>query len=684
METWRTTHGKQGEIIATLLAYCIAGHHGGLPDYDDTLEKRLEAKFHPIPDYGDGLNLIALPKITTLFSCIQNRFDPSSLFDPFAWQFLVRMLYSCLTDADFLDTEEFCTRDRSDLRTTTPWPALATLAQRLEDSLSTRGFLTDTPPSLSETITDRPQAIQQARAAILHWCRDAAAYTPGVFTLTVPTGGGKTLSSMAFALRHAQQHALRRVILVVPYTSIIEQNAHEYRVVLGDDAVLEHHCQYQHPFEQKAETDQSHDLNATDAAEATRFRLATENWDAPLIVTTAVQFFESLFANRSSRCRKLHNIAGSVIILDEAQMMPVTLLEPTLRALRELVERYGCSLVFCTATQPTVTQSVDLKTGFAADKVREIIPAASLPPLFDIFRRTQVERLGTLSDDDLMQRLNQEPQVLCIVNTRNRAKELFDRRQGEGWFHLSARMTPAHRETVLNTIRETLREGKPCRIISTSLIECGVDISLPVVFREETGLDSIAQAAGRCNRHGKDETGRVYVFTPEKPSKNSDLQRRTALFRDVADHHDDLFGPAAVTDYFKKLYHYDEPDKKGILRNIIGTNPTNDLPCQFPFQELSQDYRLIEQDMIPIIIESRLPDDLKTLLRGYAPLSPTVFRTLQRHTVQVYTHELPALSGSVETLRDSLWILTSSVTYNEETGLIIGDAVDLPVKDLIW
>lgn len=420
------------------------------------------------------------------------------------------MLFSCLTDADFLDTEHFYAPENRQQRDR--WPSLDTLCERLHDFLSAQGFLL-------ATSGDSP--IVAARKEILQHCLNAAALPPGAFTLTVPTGGGKTLSSLAFALEHARRHHLDRIILAAPYTSIIEQNARVLRDALGADAVLEHHSNYVHPVEQAA-ADQTGESDALQGAAALPFRLAAENWAAPVIVTTAVQFFESLFSSRPSRCRKLHNMARSVVILDEAQMLPVPLLEPSVLALRELTEHYDASLVLCTATQPALCRDGPLKNGFAKNSLRELIPAPRMAELFKTFtahRRLAISQPGKLSDEELGRRLLREHQVLCIVNSRAQARAAYEslERDDDAHFHLSARMTPRHRLLVLDTIRQRLRRGLPCRVASTSLIECGVDISFPCVYRVRCGLDSVAQAAGRCNRSGELPSGSLHVYTPERP-----------------------------------------------------------------------------------------------------------------------------------------------------------------------
>ena len=363
---------------------------------------------------------------------------------------------------------------------------------------------------------------------------------PGLFSLTVPTGGGKTLSSLAFALRHAQRYSLRRVVYVVPFTTITEQTAEQFRHVmrpLGDsDPVIEHHS------------------NLDAGSETTASRLATENWDAPLVVTTSVQFYDSLFAARPSRCRKLHSLAKAVIILDEAQTLPVDYLEPCLRVLRELTANYGSTVVLCTATQPAVEWRDDFRIGLAG--VREIVPDP--PRLYASLKRVDVEHLGQRNDASLAEDLMAHEQVLCIVNTRRHARTLSEAigDRDHQHFHLSALMCPQHRTTVLTNIKAALKARRICRVISTQLIECGVDIDFPTVYRSLAGVDSIAQAAGRCNRHGAQKTGRTFVFRSEHEESERYFADTANCASQVLPLHEDPLSLDAVEHYFR-LYYWD-------------------------------------------------------------------------------------------------------------------------------
>ena len=575
-----------------LLAYAVAGHHSGLPDGGvdcgarrDTLSGRLDPTKVNVPEIREFQSMLdAVPGELP---------QPAISRNGFSCAFFIRMLFSSLVDADFLDTEAWITGDKAGLRGS--YPSVPDLLQQLDRHLDAI-CRTDTP-------------VNQRRAEILVRCREAAALKPGIFSLTVPTGGGKTLSSLAFALRHAKLHGLERVLYAIPYTSIIEQNAAVFRNALGElgpAAVLEHHSNYDLPREDEED----------ETSPALRMRLAAENWDAPLVVTTNVQLFESLFAARGSRCRKLHSVARSVLILDEAQMLPTPLLQPCLAALRELAAHYGVSVVLCTATQPALHQAAYLPCGFADGEVREIVPDHAA--LYEAFRRVEVTYAGALSDAEVAARILARPQVLCIVNTRGHARRLFERLgTADDHFHLSALLCPAHRAKKLAEIRKRLKGGKVCRVISTQLVEAGVDVDFPFVLRAATGIDSVAQAAGRCNREGKLSVhGEVTVFDPECGLPPGYFRRTADVGALTLRAFPDLLSPDAVRHYFTQLYSFegsDGLDAKGILRRL----EENARSLSFPFREIAEDFRLIENDMESLIVpwHNGPDDDRRDLIR---------------------------------------------------------------------
>ena len=507
---------RWGNVIGKLMAFCIAGHHAGLAngngegDNRSTLKQRLALQF--------GADIPALDNLWQQeIKLPQNLSAPPLKADAhhpfFSYAFFTRMLYSCLVDADYLDTEAFYLNLENKASERGGYPDLNTLQHNFNQFINDFRRRIAQAPEQTEA-EKRNAALNRLRSEILEHAVEQAAQPQGLFTLTVPTGGGKTFTSMAFALEYAKRHGMRRVIYVIPFTSIIEQNAAEFRKAfgeLGEQAVLEHHSTFD-------------DGKLQNEATKDKLRLASENWDAPIVVTTAVQFFESLFADRSSRCRKLHNIAGSVIILDEAQMLPLNLLLPIMQAIKELAQNYRCSIVMCTATQPAVQAENGFYRGF--ENVREIAPQPTA--LFDKLRRTTVQHIGTQTDADLLAKLAEHPQMLVIVNNRCHARSLYDQAKYlEGTFHLTTLMCAKHRSQKLDEIRGRLKRGEPCHVIATSLIEAGVDVDFPLVMRAEAGLDSVAQAAGRCNREGKrlPENSFVWIFAPAAGRCNREGKR---------------------------------------------------------------------------------------------------------------------------------------------------------------
>lgn len=625
---------RWGNAIGKLMAFCIAGHHAGLAngcregDNRSTLKQRLALQF--------GTDIPALDNLWQQeIKLPQNLSAPPLKADAhhpfFSYAFFTRMLYSCLVDADYLDTEAFYLKLENKAAERGGYPDLNVLQHNFNQFINDFRRRIAQAPEQTEA-EKRNAALNRLRSEILDHAVEQAAQPQGLFTLTVPTGGGKTFTSMAFALEHAKQHGMRRVIYVIPFTSIIEQNAAEFRKAfgeLGEQAVLEHHSTFD-------------DGKLQNEATKDKLRLASENWDAPIVVTTAVQFFESLFADRSSRCRKLHNIAGSVIILDEAQMLPLNLLLPIMQAIKELAQNYRCSVVMCTATQPAVQAENGFYRGF--ENVLEIAPKPTA--LFDKLRRTTVQHIGTQTDADLLAKLAEHPQMLVIVNNRRHARSLYDQAKHlDGTFHLTTLMCAKHRSQKLDEIRGRLKNGEPCRVIATSLIEAGVDVDFPLVMRAEAGLDSVAQAAGRCNREGKrsSENSFVWIFAPEEQWKAPpELATQAAVMRLTADEFsDDLLSTQAVAAYFAELYQLkgSELDNKKILKMHNDTGQSLD----FPFQTIADKFRMIESHMQPLIIP--FDGEAENLISSLhqADHIGGLLRKLQPYTVQIPEKALAAL-----------------------------------------
>jgi CRISPR-associated helicase Cas3 len=566
----------------------------------------------------------------------------------FSTAFFTRMLFSCLKDADCLDTEAFLSPEKSANRGN--YPTLKELKSKYDEQVRMK-FSGSNVTSLNAV-----------RNEIRLDCVKKALEPPGLFSLTVPTGGGKTLSSMAFAFEHALKYGFERIIYVIPYTSIIEQTARTFKSIFGNENVIEHHSNFE-PLNEPQDT--------RDELENRRV-LATENWDAPIIVTTNVQFFESLFHNKTSRVRKIHNIVRSVIILDEAQMLPVPLLQPTIEAIRELADHYRSSLVLCTATQPALN-ATDLKGGLIG--VREI---AQDPLLLERqLKRVQPFFLGVRTDEELVRALRSDEQALCIVNTRNHARllqNLFDEK--EGHFHLSALMCPQHRSLLFDVIRRRLKEGKRCRVVSTQLIEAGVDVDFPVVYRAIAGLDSIVQSAGRCNRENRmPQAGKVFVFVPESGLPKGAFGQTAQITHALLGRYGENFLTSeAVKDYFNELYWTKSLGNSLDEKRILDDCRTGEVRIDFPFKKIAEKYRLIEETMLSVVIpyddtaRSRIDE-----LRSHGPSRATL-RALQRYTVGIYPHQFAFLEdeGFIETVYEYYHILNEfrlKEAYSDRFGL---------------
>ncbi len=622
------------KIKAAFEAVCVIGHHSGLPNVGhkdaDTTEsqtffgRKLRAEQGGIPDYRKNWNgHIALP---------QDYFRPSGR--GFATAFYIRMLYSCLVDADYIDTETFMNGDAGRGN----YEPLSALCDKLTAYISKWNNPT--------------REIDILRQKILNSCIEKASAPRGIFSLTVPTGGGKTVASMAFALNHAAANSMKRIIYAIPYTSIIEQNAKVFRDILGQENVVEHHSQVSYELSENAD-----ELEYRSA-------LATENWDAPVIVTTAVQFFESLYANRSSKCRKLHNIANSVIIFDEAQMIPSNNLRPCVAAIAELVRAYNATAVLCTATQPAIDEM--LLEYSKKESVVELCP--DVDGMFEKFRRTSFEKEGRLTTDELVSRLESQQQVLCIVNTRKFAQEVYEALPSEGRFHLSTLMCPVHRKQKLDEIRERLKSGKTCRVVSTSLIEAGVDVDFPRVFREMAGLDSILQAAGRCNREGKRSAESSIVTVFESENK---VNKLIAVNRDAAEETvRDWTQPnttSTIERYFKAYRDFlRNDDKSGVMtaseKGISG--------CGLPFEWIAKEFKLIDQNTFAVYIPIGEGKELVSRLRE-GERSRGLYRRAGMYSVSVYQNQFDSLinAGAAEPFGEDAAFLTDCSLYSDEKGL---------------
>ncbi len=636
----REAERKYHTAYSRILEYVITGHHGGLLNYgsnESGMVERLEKSI--LADYSPYMNEITIPD-QSAFRISLNPFPKKT---GFCFSFFTRMIYSCLVDADSLDTEAFMSPEKSSLRGR--YESFDILKHRFDEHMR-----------IKISSSDDTQ-INKRRKEIYDRCLSKATLPPQMFSLTVPTGGGKTLASMGFALEHLKRNDLKRVFYIIPYTSIIEQNAEVFRKIFGYQNVLEHHSNF--------DPDKTDNGDIRSGKET--LRLSTENWDMPIVVTTNIQFFESLFSNKRSRCRKLHNLAKSVIILDEAQMLPTGYLKPCLAALSELVRNYGTTVVICTATQPNLDDLLD-----EGAKPFEIM--SSPQTLYNSFRRVNVTNLGALNDADLSERLRKQPQVLCIVNTRSHAKKLYDNLEESGnCYHLSARMCPVHRRELIAKIKDLLKEDKDCLVISTQLIEAGVDIDFPVVYRAMTGVDSIAQAAGRCNREGKVTAGEVYIFKSTEPwGKTTSWQSLVAEVGEmVLAGSGDALSPSTVSDYFRRLYHF-KGDEGLDTKKILQSLEERGKEIAFPFEDIGSEFSIIEEGTKDIIIpyDKKAETIIQELRTSEFPWR--LIRQLQGYTVNIYPNEFRELerSHSIDLVGERFFILKSCDDYSKKTGLL--------------
>ena len=652
------TKTAKDKATAELIAYAIAGHHGGLPDMrreTGSLYERLKKTLDPLDPTWE---LEIRPDATGLWP---EGFTLGKDHETTEFQlsFLTRMIFSSLVDADFRDTERFYA-DAKGETIDRDWPVLPEIVDQLRYRLNNR-FV-----ELASEGSERK--VNRLRREILDHVRAQADCSPDLFSLNVPTGGGKTLTSLAFALDHAKAHGLERIVYAIPFTSVIDQTAKIFRDVLGDGVVLEHHSVIDETEFAKREG-------------ANKLRLAMEDWAAPIVATTNVQLFESLFSHRPSRCRKLHNLARAVIVLDEAQTIPLHVLRPAVAVLDELARNYGSSIVLCTATQPALKASNGngFKGGF--EKVRELAPDP--PSLHQQLARVTIAHKGTLSDDDLCNALAQTEQGLVIVNSRKHALDLFQqaREAGmEGVIHLTTRQYAAHRLRIIEDVKQRLSERSPCRLIATSLVEAGVDLDFPKVWRAEAGLDSVAQAAGRCNREGeRDITDSIVtVFQPTEHSSPVELSQLAGDMERIMGRHDNLLSPEAMEDYFQEVYWR---KGEGLGDDFLQKFKMSKHGTSFSFREVGESFRLIQSELLPVIIARDEEADKALRDLAHTEWPGGVARRLQPYVVQVYPRFREQLVknnhvyfAESERFGDQFAVLFTKSLYREDVGLLWEDA----------
>jgi CRISPR-associated endonuclease/helicase Cas3 len=659
----------------------VAGHHAGLSNCCEKVND-LTAQY---PTFSTTLNTVLAAARTEIPNFPDTEFPPpfegTDLATYLREEFWIRILFSLLVDADRLDTERFSTgHDRSLIPL-----AAGELLEQLDSRRRARAAKRPDDP------------LTLLRNRVFEEClRSGETRDRGFFELTVPTGGGKTFSGMAFALSHARRWNLRRVIVVIPYLSIIEQNAGEYRQIFGRDLVVEHHSAV------------AEEGPVGETAIRTPAQLATENWDAPIIVTTNVQFLESLLAASPKRCRKLHNIARSVVLFDEAQAMPTHILNPLMSVLRDLVGNYGTSIVFSTATQPAFRRSSGLPEGLPPEELHPILPAQMRDELFCALQRVNYHLNLTepWGWETLIARLLEKQQGLCVLNTRAHARTVWEKlrdqvrekhgaEMAKAVLHLSSAMCAQHRLDVLGTgdtpgadsVRGRLSGREPCWLVSTQVIEAGVDVDFPRAFRALGPLESVVQVAGRCNREGllKDtatgtpQKGDVFVFAPAEEGMPTGFYQlatglaRTLLSGEITE--DQLAtDPTLFASYFETLYARSSTDAKR-----KGDRSLQDLRAEFMFRDVAERARVIADGGCSVIVPYRASIRLIRKIRKAGFWNRRDLRRLQRYTVNLRPNNIAALqrNGQLSPLLDSDPDgpeVLNNASYQRNVGVVVDGA----------
>lgn len=634
--SWGAAMAKKYKLYEA--AFAIDGHHKGLPNFADLKDdiKEIEANdnfsevtkyfFEDVKINEDELNIL-----------LQLNDTERDLF--------IRYLFSALTDADWLDTEQHFSPEKIEHRKALIFNA-EELIKKLELEIQNKS---------------KEGYINILRNKVREYAVSEANGPTGFYSMTLPTGLGKTLASVSWALYHAKNNNLNRIIIVLPFISIIDQTANELKRIFGEEWVLEHHSGYNEDKEINKQISQE-----TEDIESYQKRLATENWDYPIIVTTSVQFFESLFSNKPSKCRKVHNIANAVVIFDEVQTLPKELVIPTLTMLKDVQKIMNTSFLFCTATQPAFEKTEKF------NGIENIKPLVENPEeIFNATKRVNyyaVNNYNPVSISELVERVaEKDTSVLCIFNAKAQTLSFFKELKNAATcrlFHLSTGMYPAHRKRVIETIRECLKNKEKIIVASTQLIEAGVDFDFPCVFREIAPLESIIQSAGRCNREGKmGKPGEVYIFSlqdgifPDKQYRSL-AEFALSLYKEKEK---SLFEHNFFTEYYRKVFNLFIPEDK---HQIVNHRKELD------FVTVADAYRLIDDNTKPLFILQSIKKESRPLyesIRHKPVLSREDFRAMQQYSVQVYDNFFKKNIDKIGQEPQGYWIWYGD--YDEEFGI---------------
>jgi len=633
-------------MISYIVAYCIAGHHTGLPDggnktdleEDGTLSGKLKRRTE---DYSYYKNEITVSKFDVysvekyLTDGIMDKGNAEELLEKYA--FVTKYLFSCLTDADFLDTERFYNNINREIKSD------------FNKCLDLINKAIDEKPSITK--------VQASRKILQTQAFSKAENNAEIYLLNMPTGSGKTLCSMKYALKRVIIKEKKRIIYVIPYTSIIEQTAKVFEDIFGQHVqILQHHSNYFY--------DENNE-NSDEYINSEKMKMATENWDAPIIITTNVQFFQSIYDYRSSRLRKLHNIADSIIVFDEIHMMPIDYLQPCIRAIGYVAKLLNSEILFLTATMPNFKNLFELYIPNA-----NVIDLVEDKSLFPVFKNCTYKYLGKCELESIIEKSQNYESSLIIVNNRKKARQIYSMCTGKK-YHLSTYMTNYDRSEVIKNIRNDLEYKSKVTVVSTSLIEAGVDLDFEAVFRELSGLDSLLQSAGRCNREGKRENGYMYIFENEDISKKqSDLLIRANIARGIIKENVvageiDINSPKCIESYYKKLYgfNYDKIERNSIAKQCKD-------PRYLPFRSYAESFKMIDSDTIAIVIDR--DENSHSLIQELKYSKKSVIRKLQKYTSNVYIWEFEELykQGVLDDYKTGIYCLTNLNYYDNEVGLI--------------
>ena len=640
IELGKIAAGTKEKNMLPMLQYCIAGHHTGLPDggtnvdiatESNTLHAKLARAdcYKGRKDYSAYKDQVRLsfPDADKLFEELSHSRNQSDMIEKYA--FFTRYLFSCLTDADFLDTEKFCSPETDRSLKSDFSSAIEAVSERFKT------FTYDTE-------------LRKARKRLQEQAYKNSENAGNISILNMPTGSGKTLCSLKIALDSLKKSGKKRIIYVIPYTSIIEQTAELFDKMFGKSVdILQHHSNYCYDVYEEEEKDT-----------AGKLKKSSENWNAPLIITTSVQFFESLYHYKGSKLRKLHNLADSVIIFDEVHLLPEKLLQPCLRGVGYITEYLNSQVIFLSATMPDYS-----------DLFRKYIPDCSVTELitdkrdFSFFRKCSYTYLGKTDCDSIIEKALSRKSSLIVVNKRKTAREIYRKLKGNK-FHLSTYMTPHDRSEVIGEISRLLDDGQPVTVVSTSLIEAGVDLDFEAVFRELAGLDSILQAGGRCNREGKRDSGEVFVFETDEPLKG-EIAVRASIVKDFLRNGIDIASEEAIELYYKRLFNFKEKEieSNSIAKDFNGLD-------YIPFRSYAEQVEFINEETVSVVINNC--DETEMLLKQLAAGKLSAKRMLQRFSVSLRTHgefDKALALGRLAEGPLGVFLLSDNTYYSRETGL---------------